>query len=138
MTFRLAALVFGLALSAACAPAVAANGKTLEKIDTKVGSGRLAMTGNVVTIHYTGWLYAPKRPDQHGTKIDSSRDTKAYFFKLGAGSVIKGWDEGVTGMKVGGKRTLIVPAAMAFGKNGRGSIPPASNMIFDIELMDVM
>ena len=62
MTLRFAALVFGLALSAACAPAVAAIGKTLEKIDTKVGSGRQAMTGNVVTIHYTGWLHAPNRP----------------------------------------------------------------------------
>jgi FKBP-type peptidyl-prolyl cis-trans isomerase FkpA len=143
MTSRLSALVFGLMLSAApgllqAAPdATSKPGKTLQKTDTVVGSGRLAMDGSTVTMHYTGWLFSPKSPKQHGSQFDSSTNGKGFSFKVGAGSVIKGWDEGVRGMKVGGKRTLIVPAEMAFGDKGLGPVPPKSNLIFDIELMDV-
>lgn len=139
MTPRLTALVFGIAFGIACGPlqAAPAPGKTLQKIDTTVGSGRLAMTGSTVTLHYTGWLYSPKSPAQHGARFDSSHDAKAVTFKLGAGSVIKGWDEGIRGMKVGGKRTLVVPAEQAFGDAGHGPVPPKANLIFDIELLDV-
>jgi FKBP-type peptidyl-prolyl cis-trans isomerase FkpA len=140
---RRSALVLGFSLSLALVPgllhaAPAANGKTFQKTDTKVGSGQLAVTGSTVTVNYTGWLFSPKGPQQHGARFDSSYDTnKPVTFKVGAGTVIKGWDEGVRGMKVGGKRTLIVPAAMGFGKEGLGPVPSTSNLIFDVELIDV-
>lgn len=140
MTSRLsivaASLVLGLAfttLQAAPAP-----GKALQKVDTKIGSGSMAVAGSTVTVHYTGWLYAPKAPAQHGARFDSTRDAgQPATFKLGAGAVIKGWDEGMRGMKAGGKRTLIVPAELAFGDAGRGPVPPKANLIFDIELIEV-
>ena len=139
MTSRLTALVFGITLGIASGQlqAAPAPGKTLQKIDTKVGSGRLAMTGSTITMHYTGWLYSPKSPKQQGARFDSSHDAKAVTFKLGAGKVIKGWDEGIRGMKVGGKRTLVVPAEQAFGDAGHGPVPPKANLIFEIELLDV-
>ena len=126
-------------LPAAASPAASATPVaklSLQKIDTKPGTGRLAMTGSTVSIHYTGWLYAPSSSTQRGAKFDSSNDGAPFRFKLGAGSVIKGWEEGIRGMKVGGKRTLIVPAEMGFGKQGLGPVPAGSNLIFDIELMD--
>ena len=90
-------------------------------------------------VHYTGWLYDPAAPDGHGTKFDSSLDRKVPFgFMLGAGKVIKGWDEGVAGMKVGGKRTLVIPPQMAYGERGAGGvIPPNATLLFDVELIDV-
>ena len=91
-------------------------------------------------MHYTGWLHKPLAPKQRGKKFDSSFDRgEPLNFQLGAGSVIKGWEQGVTGMKVGGKRTLIIPSALAYGKRGAGGgvIPPDSDLIFDVELLDV-
>ncbi len=142
MTPRLSALVFGLTLGCAFAPAVstaadAMSGKTLQKIDTLVGKGPVVRQGSTVTMHYTGWLFAPKSPKQHGAQFDSSRNGEPITFKVGAGSVIKGWEEGVRGMQVGGKRTLIVPASMAFGKAGLGPVPSTANLIFDVELIDL-
>lgn len=140
MTTRRSVLLVCFALGFACgAPhAAPAPGKALQKTDTKVGSGRMAVAGSTVTVHYTGWLYAPKAKAQHGARFDSTRDAgQPATFKLGAGAVIKGWDEGVRGMKAGGTRTLIVPAEMAFGDAGRGPVPPKANLIFDIELVDV-
>jgi FKBP-type peptidyl-prolyl cis-trans isomerase FkpA len=139
MTSRLSAIAFGLSLCFAVLPsaATAQAPQELVKTDTVVGKGRLAMTGSMVTIHYTGWIYAPKSPKQRGGKFDTSLDGEPYTFKLGAGSVIKGWDEGLRGMKAGGKRTLIVPASLGFGRDGLGPVPPTANLIFDIELVDV-
>ena len=111
----------------------------LKKIDVKQGDGPEAVAGKAVIVHYTGWLYDPAAPDSHGAKFDSSLDRKVPFgFILGAGKVIKGWDEGVAGMKVGGKRTLVIPPAMAYGERGAGGvIPPNSTLIFDVELLEV-
>jgi len=111
----------------------------LKKIDVKQGSGKEAQSGNPVVVHYTGWLYDPSKPDGKGNKFDSSRDRQVPFgFFLGAGKVIKGWDEGVVGMKVGGQRTLIIPPAMAYGDRAVGGIIPAnSTLIFDVELIEV-
>ena len=111
----------------------------LKKIDVKQGDGAEAVVGKAVIVHYTGWLYDPAAPDSHGAKFDSSLDRKVPFgFILGAGKVIKGWDEGVAGMKVGGKRTLVIPPAMAYGERGAGGvIPPNSTLIFDVELLEV-
>ncbi len=112
----------------------------LKKIDVKTGTGAEAVSGKAVIVHYTGWLYDPAAPDGHGRKFDSSLDRKVPFgFILGAGKVIKGWDEGVAGMKVGGKRTLVIPPAMAYGERGAGGglIPPNATLVFDVELIDI-
>ena len=111
----------------------------LKKIDVKQGTGAEAMSGKPVVVHYTGWLYDPSKPDQKGNKFDSSRDRgQPFSFPLGAGRVIKGWDEGVAGMKVGGQRTLIIPPAMGYGERGAGGvIPPNATLIFDVELLEV-
>jgi FKBP-type peptidyl-prolyl cis-trans isomerase FkpA len=111
----------------------------LQKIDTKIGTGREAESGFNVTVHYTGWLYDPKAEDKKGTKFDSSVDRGQPFnFFLGGGQVIQGWDEGFAGMKIGGKRTLIIPPEMGYGARGAGGvIPPNATLIFDVELLDV-
>jgi FKBP-type peptidyl-prolyl cis-trans isomerase FkpA len=111
----------------------------LQKIDTVVGDGKEAAAGNHVDVHYTGWLYDEKAPDHKGQKFDSSLDRGQLFsFPLGAGHVIKGWDEGVAGMKIGGKRTLIIPSEMGYGPRGAGGvIPPNATLVFDVELHGV-
>jgi FKBP-type peptidyl-prolyl cis-trans isomerase len=111
----------------------------LQKLDVKQGTGAEAVPGKAVVVHYTGWLYDTSKPDSHGAKFDSSRDRSAPFdFVLGAGRVIKGWDEGVAGMKVGGQRTLVIPPEMAYGARGAGGvIPPNATLIFDVELLQV-
>lgn len=110
----------------------------LQKIDVIEGSGDEARAGRVV-VHYTGWLHDPSKADGHGNKFDSSHDRREPFeFKLGAGQVIRGWDEGVAGMKVGGKRTLIIPPEMGYGARGAGGvIPPNATLVFDVELVAV-
>jgi FKBP-type peptidyl-prolyl cis-trans isomerase FkpA len=115
-----------------------AKGKELQKLDVKVGSGTEAVKGKAVVVHYTGWLYDPGT-SQKGAKFDSSRDRNVPFgFVLGAGRVIRGWDEGVQGMKVGGQRTLIIPPDMGYGESGAGGvIPPNATLIFDVELIEV-
>jgi FKBP-type peptidyl-prolyl cis-trans isomerase FkpA len=144
----------GVALVAAMAGVSFANAQTtiaqgnskldatpseLRKIDVKQGTGAEATAGKAVVVHYTGWLYDTSKPDSHGAKFDSSRDRNMPFgFTLGAGRVIKGWDEGVAGMKVGGQRTLVIPPQMAYGERGAGGvIPPNATLIFDVELLDV-
>ena len=99
--------------------------------DTKAGTGKEATAGSMVTVHYTGWLTS-------GQKFDSSLDRGQPFkFSLGAGQVIPGWDKGVTGMKVGGKRLLIIPPGMAYGAQANGPIPANSTLIFEVELVGV-
>jgi FKBP-type peptidyl-prolyl cis-trans isomerase FkpA len=108
----------------------------LQYEDTTVGDGAEAKSGQHVTVHYTGWLY---KDGQQGAKFDSSRDRNDPFeFSLGAGMVIRGWDEGVAGMKVGGQRTLIIPAELGYGARGAGGvIPPNATLKFDVELLAV-
>ena len=103
----------------------------LQYVDQKVGDGTEAKKGDTVEVHYTGWL-------KDGKKFDSSVDRKEPFsFKVGAGEVIKGWDEGVAGMKVGGKRKLIIPFELAYGEKGRGPIPEQAELTFEVELLKV-
>jgi FKBP-type peptidyl-prolyl cis-trans isomerase FkpA len=118
---------------------MSANVTQLQKIDTTVGTGAEAVKGKLAVVHYTGWLYDPYATDKKGKKFDSSVDRGSPFsFPLGGGRVIAGWDEGVVGMKVGGKRTLVIPSDMAYGKRGAGGvIPPDATLIFDVELLDV-
>ena len=108
----------------------------LQYEDTVVGNGAQASSGQRVSVHYTGWLY---ENEVQGNKFDSSKDRNDPFeFHLGAGMVIKGWDEGVAGMKVGGKRTLIIPSEMGYGARGAGGvIPPNATLVFDVELHGV-
>ncbi len=111
----------------------------LVKTDVKVGDGTEATAGKMVSVHYTGWLYDEAAADKHGKKFDSSRDRGQPFqFPLAGGQVIKGWDEGVQGMKIGGQRTLIIPAEMGYGARGAGGvIPPNATLVFDVELLGV-
>lgn len=108
----------------------------LQYEDTQLGTGDQANAGQPVSVHYTGWLY---NDGVQGAKFDSSRDRNdAFRFQLGGGMVIKGWDEGVQGMKVGGQRTLIVPADLGYGARGAGGvIPPNATLKFDVELLKV-
>lgn len=163
MNMRLPAAVLAIALLAGCnqyeaqkaasaaganpsssstpAPAAAATptgGKVhklpsgLQYEDMVVGSGKMAEPGMNVSVHYTGWL-------TDGTKFDSSLDrNQAFQFQLGAGMVIRGWDEGVKGMRIGGKRKLTIPSDMGYGAQGAGGvIPPNATLVFDVELLDV-
>lgn len=111
----------------------------VKKIDRKTGKGIEAIVGKKVSVHYTGWLFDANAKNQKGMQFDSSIGRKEFTFELGAGRVIKGWDDGVIGMKIGGKRTLIIPAALAYGERGAGNgkIPPNTDLIFDIELLKV-
>jgi FKBP-type peptidyl-prolyl cis-trans isomerase FkpA len=124
--------------ASASAPASAdAAPVAMQKIDTVPGAGKEAVAGATVVVNYTGWLYAPNAEKQHGAQFDSSIGREPFSFQLGGGQVIPGWDQGVQGMKVGGKRTLVIPAALGYGEQGAGPIPPNSTLVFDIELLDV-
>jgi len=139
-----AVLALALLPAAAQTPAGSASApaeiKELVIKDTKVGEGKVAEKEKAVLVHYTGWLYDPKAPDQKGKQFDSSVGRPTPFsFLIGRGKVIKGWDEGVPGMKKGGKRTLIIPPSMAYGERGAGGvIPPNATLLFEVELIDVI
>jgi FKBP-type peptidyl-prolyl cis-trans isomerase FkpA len=111
----------------------------LQYEDTVTGSGAIAAIGQRVRVHYTGWLYDPTAPNQRGRKFDSSKDRNDPFvFPLGAGHVIRGWDEGVQGMAVGGTRVLVIPPEMGYGARGAGGvIPPNATLVFEVELLAV-
>ena len=137
--FTLAVISGGAAIAT---PAIAQPGKPmttpsgLQIIDSKVGTGPSPKTGQTCVMHYTGWLY---ENGAKGKKFDSSVDRGEPFeFKIGVRQVIAGWDEGVASMKVGGKRTLIIPAALGYGAQGAGGvIPPNATLIFDVELLGI-
>lgn len=138
----LAAAIVGIVAIGAPTTAIAQTGKTmttpsgLQITDSKVGTGATPKTGQICVMHYTGWLY---EGGAKGKKFDSSVDRGEPFeFPIGQRRVIAGWDEGVASMKVGGKRTLIIPPALGYGARGAGGvIPPNATLIFDVELLDV-
>jgi len=114
------------------APKLPAGPDKLQIVDTKVGTGPEAKAGDTVKVHYTGMLL-------NGKEFDSSRDREPFEISLGTGQVIKGWDEGLPGMRVGGKRTLTIPSDLAYGEDGSGDkIPPNAALKFDIELVEIV
>ncbi len=141
------AMLMAVTLIAVALPAGAASAQTppgaaivlpggTRATDSTIGTGTEAQPGRYISVHYTGWLYSD---GGRGKKFDSSRDRGQPFgFVLGAGDVIQGWDEGFAGMKVGGKRTLIIPSEAGYGMRGAGDdIPPGATLIFDVELLGV-
>ncbi|MBM3818180.1 MAG: FKBP-type peptidyl-prolyl cis-trans isomerase [Acidimicrobiia bacterium] len=137
---RSAMVVLVVAACAACGGGEGSSSVTeLMKTDVRAGEGTEATSGRVVTVHYTGWLYNEGATDRKGTTFDSSRDRNEPFsFRLGAGEVIPGWDQGVAGMKVGGQRTLTIPPQLGYGARGAGGvIPPNATLVFDVELLGV-
>ena len=109
----------------------------LQYEDTTAGSGATATAGKRVSVHYTGWLHDPAAANGRGRKFDSSKDRGEPFdFPLGAGHVISGWDQGVAGMRVGGKRRLLIPAGLGYGARGAGGvIPPNATLLFEVDLL---
>ncbi|HWF84101.1 MAG TPA: FKBP-type peptidyl-prolyl cis-trans isomerase [Vicinamibacterales bacterium] len=110
---------------------------TFTQTDLVVGTGAEATAGKSITVNYTGWLYDTSKTDGKGTQFDSSIGRAPFPLVLGAGQVIKGWDQGIVGMKVGGSRRLIIPPELAYGASGSGPIPPNATLVFDISLLTV-
>ncbi len=120
------------AATAATAP------RTLEITDVRVGVGPAIHAGQTAVVDYTGWLYDPTAPQDEGKEFDSSLSRAPFRFVLGAGRVIRGWDEGIVGMRVGGRRRLVIPPALAYGARGaQGVIPPQATLVFDVELVAI-
>lgn len=105
--------------------------------DLRVGTGAEAVNGRRLTVHYAGWLYSTTATENKGTLFDTSVGRSPFSFTLGAGGVIRGWDQGLVGMKVGGVRRLVIPPELAYGAAGNGPIPPNANLVFEVELIDV-
>jgi len=103
------------------------------QLDLVVGTGTTASAGRSLTVNYTGWLYDPARAESKGTQFDSG----TYTFTLGAGTVIRGWDTGLVGMRVGGRRRLTIPPELAYGSSGKAPIPGNATLVFDVELVNV-
>jgi FKBP-type peptidyl-prolyl cis-trans isomerase FkpA len=133
-------LLFLLAACGAEAPALP-QGAVSELViqDLRVGDGTVAEPGALAVVHYTGWLYDESAADRRGSKFDSSVDRgQPFSFPLGAGRVIRGWDQGVAGMRVGGKRVLFIPPQLGYGDRGAGNvIPPGATLVFEVELLDL-
>ena len=132
--------VFLITLSGCATKMTAPDLTKLTIHDNKIGDGNTAVVGKPAVVHYTGWLFDPSKPDFKGKQFDSSRTHgQPFSFTPGAGRVIRGWEEGVPGMKVGGQRTLIIPPELGYGTRGAGAvIPPNAVLVFDVELMDVL
>jgi FKBP-type peptidyl-prolyl cis-trans isomerase FkpA len=128
------------AAPAASPPAEGTASMPLQKIELAPGNGVEIKSGQTALVHYTGWLYDAAAPENKGKKFDSSVDRNEPFeFPVGAGMVIKGWDEGVAGMKPGGKRRLVIPPEMGYGARGAGGglIPGGATLVFDVELVEI-
>lgn len=134
-----AALVLACALAPACgdSPASPAANTPFSSTDLRVGAGVAAEPGNVIVVNYTGWLYDEKKGDLKGLQFDTSEGLVPLEFALGTGAVIKGWDLGLIGLKVGGLRKLVIPPSLAYGGARQGPIPPNTSLVFEVELVEV-
>jgi FKBP-type peptidyl-prolyl cis-trans isomerase FkpA len=124
---------------AAATPSTGAEAMPFEKIDLTPGTGQEIKAGQTALVHYTGWLYDAATPENKGKQFDSSVGGEPFEFSVGAGHVIAGWDQGVAGMKVGGKRRLVIPPDLGYGARGAGGglIPPNATLLFDVELVEI-
>jgi FKBP-type peptidyl-prolyl cis-trans isomerase FkpA len=131
--------VAALCLAPACSdtPTTPSAFAPYSQVDYRLGTGTEAAAGTTVSLNYTGWLYDPARPDGKGVQFDTSVGTDPLIFTIGAGHVISGFDQGVTGMKVGGARRVTVPPSLGYGGTRNNSIPPYATLVFDIDLLDV-
>ena len=119
-------------------PTGPSNFAPYSQTDLRVGTGGDAVSGRVLTVHYTGWFYNASRPESKGPVFDSSAEGDPFIFTLGVGEVITGWDQGVAGMRVGGRRKLTIPSAMAYGARGAGGvIEPHEPLVFVVDLLGV-
>lgn len=132
------ALVFVLA-SSGCADTVTSpsGNAPFAQSDLRAGTGASAVSGSTVSVHYTGWLYDSDGPDQKGLQFETSRIGTPFTFVLGAGQVIAGWDQGLSGMREGGLRRLVIPPSLAYGSARNGPIPPNATLVFEIDLLAV-
>ena len=140
LTFAVVVLAGFIAACGAKPAVVPAPGvSSMQSVDLKAGAGPEIAAGKIAVVQYTGWLYEASAPDNKGKQFDSSRNAGQPFrFPVGTGQVIKGWDQGVLGMKIGGSRRLIIPADMAYGDSGAGGvIPPGATLVFDIDLVAI-
>jgi FKBP-type peptidyl-prolyl cis-trans isomerase FkpA len=128
-----------LAIAAGCSNSTTAPSTfaPYSQVDLRLGSGAEAGAGTVVSVNYTGFLYDPTQPDGKGLVFDTSLNGNPLSFTLGAGQVIEGFDRGVTGMKVGGARRVVIPPSLGYGASRNNSIPPYATLVFDIDLVDV-
>jgi FKBP-type peptidyl-prolyl cis-trans isomerase FkpA len=138
-SFLVCVLAAACLATASCSNSPNAPSSTFpySQVDLLAGNGTAAASGNTLTVNYTGWLYDPTKPDNKGLQFDTSIGRQDFVFVLGTQSVIKGWDQGLVGMKVGGIRRLVVPPSLGYGNSRNFSIPPYSTMVFEIELLDV-
>ena len=143
MKTRLAPTLFALALLlSGCGGGgdePASGPTTLQVTDTTIGTGTAAAAGNTLTVNYTGWLYSASAANSRGAQFDTSVGRAPFQFRLGAGQVIAGWDQGLLGMRVGSTRTLIIPSSLAYGSAGAGGglIPPNATLVFAVDLLAV-
>lgn len=135
----IAACALAAALAAGCTEsATSPSGQSpFTQTDVRTGTGNPAITNSLVTVHYTGWLYDQSKPDSKGLMFETSTGGTPFTFSLGNRQVIEGWDQGVTGMRVGGLRRLVIPPSLAYGSSRNGPIPPNATLVFDIELLEV-
>jgi FKBP-type peptidyl-prolyl cis-trans isomerase FkpA len=136
-TFKFAAFAGLLLLSVGCSttPTSPSNNPPFSQTDLRLGTGTVAAAGQTLTVNYTGWFYDASLPDQKGLSFDSTLGKSPFSFVLGIDQVIRGWDQGLPGMKVGGLRRLVIPPSLAYGSERNSSIPPNTTLLFEIELL---
>ena len=136
---KLAAIALFAAAIGGCteSPTSPSNFAVFSQTDLRVGTGGDAVNGRNLTVHYTGWFYSDSATDKKGPQFETSLGGDPFIFTLGQGQVIEGWDRGAVGMKVGGRRRLIIPPSLAYGGVRNGPIPPNATLVFELELLDV-
>lgn len=135
--FSLVLVVAVAAAGCSSSPVSPSNNVPFSQSDLRAGTGAAAASGQTLSVNYTGWFYDASKTDQKGLIFDSNRGKDAFSFTLGTGAVIDGWDQGLPGMQVGGLRRLVIPPSLAYGSSRRGSIPPNTTLLFEVELLQV-
>ena len=135
--FSLVLVVAVAAVGCSSSPVSPSNNVPFSQSDLRAGTGAAAGSGQTLSVNYTGWFSDASKTDQKGLIFDSNRGKDAFSFTLGTGAVIDGWDQGLAGMQVGGLRRLVIPPSLAYGSTRRGSIPPNTTLLFEVELLQV-